>query len=114
MLSIDYIKQINQERAREAASENLEPFVYYNVDEVSEMIPFPFAHIGDYRPEGWLLVDRHFVDSSGFGADDEPAMSLPQFVALLEERVTERPGTGWAVIEAGQFQVYVGEFVWVA
>ncbi len=114
MLGIDYIKEINRERAQEAAAEGLEPFVYYNTDEVRDLIPFPFAHIGDHRPEGWELVESHFVDSSGLGSPGEPALTANQFVELVEERIAANPGTGWAIIEAGQFQVYVGEFRRVA
>jgi hypothetical protein len=113
MMSLDYIRQMNQEAAREAAELGLEPYVYFDVAELHELAGFPFPFIGDLRPEGWELVDTHFVDSSGFGADDEPALSVRQFKALVEDHITRKdPNTlvGWAVIEAGQFQVYVGEF----
>ena len=48
------------------------------------------------------------MDSSGFGASDEPALSFGQFKKIL------KVGFGYAIIEEGQFQVYVGEFTKVA
>jgi len=112
MMSLDTIRSYNREYAARAAQEGLEPFVYFDVDELHSEPGFPFPHIGDHRPEGWELVDRHFVDASGFGADDEPALSVGQFTRLVEDRIENTPGTfvGWAIIEAGQFQVWVGEF----
>ena len=114
MMSLASIKQQNREVAARAAQEGMEPFVYFDVDEVGEPIEgslFPFPFIGDYRPEGWTLVDEHFADASGFGGDNEPALSVPQLVDLIKDRLRESDVTvGWAIIEAGQFQVYVGEF----
>lgn len=113
MMSIDLIREINREQATQAANEGLEPYVYATEDEV-DSLPFPFAHIGDYAPEGWDLVDTHFVDSSGFGQPGEPALTVEQFVALVKRQMREhaenRQAVGWAIVSAGQFQVYVGEF----
>jgi len=110
MMSIDLIREINEKHAREAAEQGQTPYVYGRVGDVVDMIPFPFPFLGDYLPEGWEQVGTHFVDSSGLGADDEPALSVGQFVALIEEHIGEHPGTGWAITSAGQFQVYVGEY----
>lgn len=54
--------------------------------------------------QNWDKVDEMFVDSSGFGAEDEPALTIKQFYEQV------KAGLGYAVIEAGQFQVYVGVF----
>jgi hypothetical protein len=63
-------------------------------------IPF----IGDYVPEGFYLEDSLFVDTSGFGSESEPAMTQEMFFKRLTV------GKAYAVIEAGEFQVYVGVF----
>ena len=55
-------------------------------------------------PKGWELKQKHFVDNSGFGAKDEPALTPHQFLAKVKK------GKGYAIVEKGQFQVYVGEF----
>ena len=65
---------------------------------------FKLPNIGNRRPRGWKLVAEHFVDSSGWGEPGEPALTQQQFYDLLQ------PGHGYAVIETGQFQCYVGEF----
>ena len=50
-------------------------------------------------------VNRFFVDSSGWGQENEPALTTDQFL----EKV--KAGRYYAIIEAGRFQVYVGEYV---
>jgi hypothetical protein len=54
------------------------------------------------------------VDSSGFGADDEPALSTSQFnrelLRLLEEAEAEGRCVALAVTDVGQFQLYVTVF----
>jgi hypothetical protein len=60
---------------------------------------------GPYGPHGYLESENAvFVDKSGFGSPGEPALTLDEFLALI------RPGYGYAVIEAGPFQVKVGVF----
>lgn len=103
MMSIETIRQMSQEAAERAAAEHLEPYIIWQ-DDIDNMPPFPFPSLGDYVPDGWELVETYFVDSSGFGREDEPALTVGQFLQVLKE------GYGYAVIEAGQFQVYVGEF----
>jgi len=63
-------------------------------------------NFGDYRATryGWKMTKVYFVDSSGFGAEDEPALTFPQFVRQA------KVGKGYAIIETGQFQVRIGEF----
>ena len=61
-------------------------------------------NFGDYRPTGWELVGELFVDSSGFGGSDEPALTVKQFKSLVEK------GFGYAIIETGQFQIWIGKF----
>ena len=117
MMDPSTIRRMSQEAAAKAAAEGMTPFVYAEVSEIRDnsardsLFPFPF--LGDHVPEGWTLAETHFVDSSGFGRDDEPALSIDRFMALIEERMTDpdRPETiGWGITEAGQFQVYVGEY----
>lgn len=110
MMDLETIKAMAMEAAEAASQMDAQPFVWFNTEEVEEANHFPFPFLGTYVPEGWEEVDRHFVDSSGLGAPDEPALTVGQFKDLTIQRMTEYPGTGWAVVEAGQFQVYVGEF----
>jgi hypothetical protein len=67
---------------------------------------FKVPMLGDKVPRGWRRTSRQplFVDSSGFGAPDEPALTQEQFLDALTI------GKAYGVIEAGQFQVYVAEY----
>ena len=102
MMSLETIRSLSARRARESARARVQPLVLEAGDSVRG-IPF----IGSRTPRGWKRVAEHFVDSSGFGSPNEPAMTGDAFQRL----VADRPGHGWAITEAGQFQVYVTEFI---
>jgi hypothetical protein len=108
MMSLQTIRDIQAEAAERAAEEGLTPFVTWpeDLDRIEQQHRFPFPFIGDYVPDGWTLEDEYFVDSSGFGGDGEAAMSAERFMDVLAEHV----GAGWAIREAGQFQVMVGRY----
>lgn len=109
MMSLSAIRQRSEEAAAEAAQEGMEPFVWAFDEVDSRGFPFPF--LGTYVPEGWELVDTHFVDSSGLGAENEAALTGRQFAEVISEAIENNDVTvGWGVIDAGQFQVHVGEF----
>lgn len=114
MMSLATIKAVNREHAQEAARNGRTPFVYFSVVEVDQTDGFPFPFFGDYRPDGWEMVDTHFVDATGWGTEDEPALTVEQFRRVIRDSIGDhaanRETVGWAVIEAGQFQVRVGEF----
>ena len=94
MMSAETIRELQDDMAQRAREKGLEPT--YDT---------PFPGLGTYRPDGWQLVREFFVDSSGFGTDHDPALTIDEF---LDAR---REGMGYAVTSAGQFQVYVGEFM---
>ena len=66
------------------------------------LVDIPSINVEDY-PE-WELVEELFVDSSGFGQESEPALTIEQFYNQIKK------GLGYGVIDAGQFQVHVGVF----
>jgi hypothetical protein len=112
MMSAGMIREIQAEAAERAAQDNETPYMLWpeDLDLIRDRIrrgegpAFPFPFIGDYVPRGWEMIDNFMADSSGFGAPDEPALTPEQMI----ERI--KPGMGYAIIEAGQFQVVVGEF----
>ena len=55
-------------------------------------------------PKGFMEVKSHFVDSSGFGAEGEPALTALQFLARV------KAGRFYGITGQGQFQVYVTEY----
>lgn len=123
MMDLRQIEQESRAAAKRAARQKREPLMVEKEDlelGVKGISGIPF--IGDYIPKGWRKVDiidewyggdeemrgvyhaGFFVDASGFGASYEPALTIDQFIEKM------RPGYGYAVIEAGQFQVHVGVF----
>ena len=105
MFSAETIRSMQREAASEAARQGKTPVIIDQHDLDDGRIPqIPF--IGDYVPAGWTKLDKdYFVDSSGFGSEGEGALTMRRFLATLV------PGHGYAVTEAGQFQVHVGEFI---
>lgn len=133
MMDSATIEYYARKAARESAKAGVEPAIL-TADDLGNLrrgrgtrVRIPF--IGDRWPRGWKPVDLRewfpeangwdpkgvypdanrgkgafFVDLSGFGAEDEPALTLEQFAALA------RPGFGYAVVEAGQFQGHVAVF----
>lgn len=60
--------------------------------------------------KGYELVAELFVDSSGFGAPDEPALTASQFDRELTSLLNTHGTLHAKITGAGQFQVYVGLF----
>ena len=109
MMDLATIRHLSRQAARRSLAEGTLPVVIEQEDILDgahhtmlRSVPF----IGSRRPRGWKLVEEHFVDSSGFGAPGEPALTFDQFVRV----VAGQPGFGWALTECGQFQVCVGQF----
>lgn len=65
---------------------------------------FKCPNIGDSKPIGFKEIDRLFVDNSGFGASNEPALTTEQFLAKV------KAGLYYAIVAEGQFQIYIGVF----
>ena len=106
------IRAMSQQAARKAAKAHKLPYVVWPHDldgwkaQVAngQLPELPFPFLGEYVPKGWEMVEEYFVDSSGWGKAGEPALTIPQFVDKI------KPDCGYAITEAGQFQVYIGEF----
>ena len=60
--------------------------------------------------KGYELIDKLFVDRSGFGQEDERALTKSQFECKLAEIVAEYNTVYANLTEVGQFQVYMGIF----
>lgn len=107
MMSLDYIEQESRKAAAKASKSNKIPFIVEQEDidfwrDYQRQLPFP--NLGTYVPKGWEKVDELFCDSSGMGAENEMALTYNQLIEKLEA------GKGYAITQAGQFQVYVGVF----
>ena len=82
------------------------------------LIPF----LSNRTPEGYKLLsvrddleptypyDFLFVDSSGFGAEGEPALTQERFRAMLAAWLKRGEAIAIGVWEVGQFQVYIAVY----
>ena len=126
MMDLETIESLNRKAALEAAVNDRLPFLISAADKAAAMdgnfAGWNIPNLGDYVPPGWRRVslsdkigctdrrgisrdlDAYFVDASGMGQPDEPALTLAQFAAVLE------PGKGYATVSEGQFQVHVGVY----
>lgn len=109
-MSLATIREVSREQGVRAAEREMRPYVFATVDEIDDCPPFP--NIGDYEPPGWEEVDRLFCDKSGMGADYAPAMTIDQLKRKLKQLVEARGNNtlGFAIVQEGQLQVYVGVF----
>lgn len=111
MMSLASIRELSREAAAKAARTNRKPIVIENDDLVSfdDFVRFikwaPF--IGDFVHDEWEMTDTLFVDSSGFGSEHEPALTHRQLYTVAKENGA---GIGYAIIETGQFQLYLGVY----
>ena len=108
MMSPSCLAELGRQQARIAARHKLTPLIVEAEDkQQGDRLAQHLRHIpnlGSHRPRGWHLAATHFVDKSGLGRRDEPALTFVQFLATVEV------GYGYAIIEEGQFQVVIGKF----
>jgi len=109
--SLGAIIAINEEIAAEADQEKRIPFVPDGPEDVLRFPPFPFPNLGYYEPPGWEVTGQHwFVDKTGRGDEDEPALTVRRFREELRCYIAENPGHGLAITEDGEFQAVVSAF----
>ncbi len=65
-----------------------------------------------YRTDlpGYRFVRSLFVDHSGHGSPGEPAMSTQEFKAWIEIAFARGRRYGYAILDVGPFQLYVGVY----
>ncbi len=109
MMSLQTIQKLQQDAHEDAAREGKMPYIVEQEDidawREGRSLPVPFPFIGDYDPPGFTAEgEALFVDTSGFGEPGEPALTHEQMFDKLV------PGTGYALVEVGQFQAYIQPF----
>lgn len=115
MLAYTTVREIAREAAQTAEESGAQPLSIVGFDPETpdgfvRRIPF----LGDYCPDGWQPaqdIDDLFVDSTGLGSENEPALSVGQFIRELEKYHRSGINYGFGLSEAGQFQVYVRVYV---
>ena len=125
MKDIEQVQEEARERAIEAAREGQVPFVPWPGDyanlETWQNVCRRLPYLGTYTPPGWLprgvdtVLDYpyewFFVDATGLGGPDEPALDIDGFRRKWGEfvRATDGDGRsyGLSIAEVGQFQVQI-------
>ena len=82
-----------------------QPYMLESAESAKTLDSFPFPAMD--IPEDWEESEVFFVDSSGFGSDYEPALTIDQFRDHLFDHATENPNDGYIITDEGQFQVYI-------
>lgn len=111
MMSAQQMNRLADDAAKRAKRNAIKPS--------RENIPF----LGDYVPKGFRRVDAPnppremgcedgylFVDGSGWGAPNEPALTQEEFLAYKDAN----PTLLFGIVEAGQFQVVVATYERIA
>lgn len=110
MWSSSVIADFARQAAIKALADEIEPYNPGSIEEPTGWgTRFQLPNLGDFRPEGWRLVDSRLVDNTGMD-EHGPAMTRRRFIDWVMETVADDPTAGFAVIEVGQFQVVVGYF----
>jgi hypothetical protein len=113
MLSLSGIRQLSRDAAIRSVRDNRIPFTVEPEDLIdwkrrleTGTLKLPFPSLGAYVPNGFRRTTRDplFVDHSGCGTESEPALTVRALVEALT------PGKAYAIIETGQFQLYVAEY----
>lgn len=128
MLDGATIRALSRRAARRSAQERLVPTIIWPGD-AEDLGGLKIPFIGDRCPRGWKRVrldegfepgrrgvylgdnrgyGAYFVDSSGLGGTGEAALAIGEFAERL------KVGYGYAVVEAGEFQVKVGVYQKIA
>jgi hypothetical protein len=111
MMSLEVLRYVNNEIAREAARQGLFPYASVDLDEVAHCTPFTFPNIGYLKPRGWRKTgETWFVDKTGHGQEWEPALTWAQFRRRLAGHLLRHPGHAFAVVEEGECQCVVAAF----
>ena len=106
MFSLETIQQLNREAETSARIKGKVPYIPVNPEEAESWPPFPFPSLG-IVPVGWVEKERWFVDKTGVGSPYEPALTHEQFTQHIQDWVQDHPHHGYAIVDEGQFQLYI-------
>jgi len=137
MMDLETIKDLNKKAGRNAKKKKIMPLVFDSIEmhqlNKGDITPIrSMPDLGDSIPKGWnrfnlgkikkdftyhykIYSDDNkgagafFVDQ-GMGSDNEPAMTVPQFIKSLSELWNKNKKLGYGIVETGQFQVKIGVF----
>lgn len=109
------LAEIRSDNARAAANgraRKRQPHTFFDEDEVTAFFdgPLEFPYFGSYVPAGWVLERTLFCDASGVGGSHERALTKGELERAIKHHVKCGHEYGYAIVEVGQFQIYLGLF----
>jgi len=125
MMSTEYMHSLKRDAERKSKREHITPFILLPCHKDGRVLPrIPFIGERTWKRD-WRVADLNkllpditpedrcdlresnifFVDSSGWGDGNELALTMSAFFDLAPF------GFGYAIVEAGQFQVCVRAFI---
>jgi hypothetical protein len=112
MMDLATVRYYARKAGSAARREGLEPYQPTGLADIDLGNPgFRIPNLGTYVPAGWHRTEAvWFVDKTGWGREDEPALTVPRFVEKLQEYFGIHPEAGYGLIYEGEFQVYVAAF----
>lgn len=110
MMSYSTIQAMAREAGDEARANRKLPWVFFNEDEITKETLRHLPFLGYYVPEDWERHEEFFMDATDMGDEDGPAMTFRAILEKMKEvqRENGKRNPGWAIFEAGQFQVWIG------
>ena len=110
MKGLEQIRAENKEASNRVKEEGIKPHEItkralkrLKQGMISELQEIPF--VGDANfDKTYLKLDNYFVDSSGFGREGEPALTIDQFIKKI------KVGNAYAITSVGQFQINIQEY----
>jgi hypothetical protein len=80
------------------------------INNIDDVLKSKIKSIETAELEGYELIDNLFVDNSGFGQENEPALTYTGFMKELEAIIKKYKSIYTFITDVGQFQVYLGVF----
>jgi hypothetical protein len=114
MYALDTLAAVNSREELKSYVEEHPPVALLNLDCIRHAPDYAQVNMNLLeKVTGLSLIETFFVDSSGFGRDDEPALTYPVFVRKIEALMKKHePYPLFAVLSGvGQFQVYYSVFI---
>lgn len=134
-MDIDTIVALNKQAGNKAKRHGIKPTTYTDNDilkiannEIKCLRDI--VNLGDYIPKGWRRFNVNkwveewdlpcsykflkngglFVDSSGLGSSNEPALTVNELLNVMSQLLINRPNLGFGIVSEGQFQLTIGVF----
>jgi len=109
----EVIERLNREAAKRARIRQIEPARWENPEVPFSETPPTIPDLGDACADWdarFKRVDTLFMDISGWGAEEEPSLTLDQFQTQMASLISLHGPCLLAIEERGQFQAYIA--VW--